>query len=265
VQSPDAASFDLQRALPLGVQRNSYDACMKPGMLLFIIAACGSAAPKPAPTVVLAGHVAPDPSRVVWIVGFAQQAKLGAIVQAGDAPVMCADQHDWPAELLGRPVVVAGTLSRHAHPALPIGPDGERSAGTEGDELVLSPGTPPPPGADDDLLAAEHAVFDALAHRDGKALAALTAPGFVLRVTGKPDTDRQTFLAAAVALEGEILSVDGADLVTYRAGDTGIVRGTQIARVRASGQVIEDRGNFLDVFVRRDGRWVMTVALSPRQ
>jgi hypothetical protein len=55
-------------------------------------------------------------------------------------------------------------------------------------------------------------VIDALAHRDGKALAALTAPGFVLHIAGKPDTDRQTFLAAAVALEGEILSVDGADL-----------------------------------------------------
>ena len=234
-------------------------------MFLLIAAACGSTVPKPAPAVVLAGHAAPDPSRVVWIVGFAQQAKLGAIVQAGDAPVTCADQHEWPAKLLGRPVVVAGTLSRHAHPALPIGPGGERSAGAEGNELVLSPGTPPPPEADDGLLAAERAVFYALAHREGKALAELTAPGFVLHVAGKPDIDRQTFLATAAAIEGEILSVDGADLVTYRAGDTGIVRGTQIARVRASGQAIEDRNSFLDVFVRREGRWVTTLALFQQQ
>jgi Domain of unknown function (DUF4440) len=231
-------------------------------MLSLAAAACGSTAPKPLPAVVLTGRIAPDPSRVVWVVGFAQQAKLGAIVQAGDVPVTCADQHEWPAELLGRPVVVAGTLSKRTHPALPVGPDGERSAGAEGDELVLSPGTPPPPGADDDLLAAERAVFDALAHRDGKALAELTVPGFVLHVAGKPDTDRQMFLAAAVAIEGEILSVDGADLVTYRTGDTGIVRGTQIARVRASGQAIEDRNSFLDVFVRREGRWVMALALA---
>lgn len=197
----------------------------------------------------------------MWVVGFAQQAKLGAIVQAGDVPVTCADQHEWPEDLLGRPVVVAGTLSARTHPALPVGPNGERSAGAQGDELVLSPGTPPPPGADDGLLAAERALFDALAHRDGKALAALTAPGFVLHIAGKPDTDRQTFLAGAVAIEGEILSVDGADLVTYRTGDTGIVRGTQIARVRASGQVSEDRNSFLDVFVKREGRWVTTVAL----
>ena len=71
--------------------------------------------------------------------------------------------------------------------------------------------------------------------------------------------------AAAVGVEGEILSVDGADLVTYRTGDTGIVRGTQIARVRASGQAIEDRNSFLDVFVRREGRWVMALALAGLQ
>lgn len=233
-------------------------------MLLLVAAACGSTAPapKPVPAVVLASDVVPDPARVAWVVGFAQQAKLGAIVQAGDVPVTCADQHEWPPELLGRPVVVAGMLSRHTHPALPVGPNGERSAAADGNELVLSPGTPPQPEAEDGLLAAERAVFDALAHRDGKALAALTAPGFVLHIAGKPDTDRQTFLVAAVAIDGEILSVDGADLVTYRAGDTGIVRGTQIARVRVTGQAIEDRNRFLDVFVRREGRWEITLALS---
>jgi hypothetical protein len=233
-------------------------------LLLVTAAACGATAPapKPVPAIVLASDAVPDPARVAWVVGFAQQAKLGVIVQAGDVPVTCADQHEWPPELLGRPVVVAGMLSRRTHPALPVGPDGERSAGAEGNELVLSPCTPPPPGADDGLLAAERAVFDAFAHRDGKVLAALTAPGFVLHIAGAPDTDRQTFLAAAVAIDGEILSVDGADLVTYRAGDTGIVRGTQISRVRVTGQAIEDRSSFLDVFVRREGRWVVTLALS---
>jgi hypothetical protein len=37
----------------------------------------------------------------------------------------------------------------------------------------------------------------------------------------------------------------------HRAGDTGIVEGVQVARVRVDGNVIEDRGSFVDVFVRR--------------
>jgi Domain of unknown function (DUF4440) len=231
-------------------------------MLLSIAAACGASPPKPTPTIVLAGRAAPDGAHTVWVIGFVQQAKLGAIVQAGDVPVTCADQGTWPAGLLGRPIVVAGTLSTRTHPALLVGPSGEHSAGVEGDELILSPGTPPPAQTDDGLLAAERAVFDSLAHRDGKTLASQIAPEFVLHVASKPDTDRQTFLSEATATKGEILAVEGADLVTHRAGDTGIVRGTQVTRVRVAGQVVEDRSNFLDVFVRRDGRWIITTALS---
>jgi len=93
-----------------------YDARVKPWIPLLFAPACGSTTPKPAPAVVLAGWAAPDPARVVWVVGFAQQAKLGAIVQAGDVPVTCTDQHEWPEELLGRLVVVAGTLSARTHP-----------------------------------------------------------------------------------------------------------------------------------------------------
>ena len=94
--------------------------------------------------------------------------------------------------------------------------------------------------------------------------AALIAPDFVFHVGGQPDLDRQAFLAAAAAIEGEILSVDGTGLVAHRAGDTGVVRGTQVVRVRLNGEVVDDRNRFLDVFVQRGGRWIVSVALSPR-
>lgn len=232
-------------------------------MILSLATACGSASPKAEPVVLSPGRGVPTTEHAVWVVGFAQQSKLGAIVTAGELVVTCRDLPAWPADLVGSPVVVAGTLSTVHHPPLPIGPDGGRSAGAEGDELVLAPGTAPPQ-SDDGLIAAERAVFDAISHRDGKALAALIAPDFVLHVGGQPDLDRQAFLAAAAAIEGEILSVDGTGLVAHRAGDTGVVRGTQVARVRLNGEVVDDRNRFLDVFVQRGGRWIVSVALSPR-
>ncbi len=88
------------------------------------------------------------------------------------------------------------------------------------------------------------------------------APELVLRVAGQPDVDRARFLEAAGAVPGEILAVAGEGLEAYRAGDTGIVRGVQIARVRVDGKVVEERQTFVDVFARRGGAWVLTFALA---
>ena len=45
-------------------------------------------------------------------------------------------------------------------------------------------------------------------------------------------------------------------------GDSGIVTGYQVARVRLDGREIVDRQAFADVFERRDGRWRMVFAFG---
>jgi ketosteroid isomerase-like protein len=199
----------------------------------------------------------------VWVVGFAEEAKGGPVLLAGNLVATCEGAPSWGAAA-GKPQVMSGVFEVRHHPPLPVGPNGERSAGAEGTELVLT-GCKAPPQGDDGLLAAEKALFAALKARDTEGLAALVAPEFVLRMPGQPDVERAAFLEATKGIPGEILSVEGEDVRAFRSGDTGIVMGTQVAKVRIDGKELEDRGHFLDVFVRREGKWVMTLALNVSQ
>jgi hypothetical protein len=225
---------------------------------LLLLAACSSGAN----VAIVTGGEPLLNGRSIWIVGVARNAKLGALVDAAGQIVYCADRPEWPPNVAGTPVVVAGTLTTRSLPSPPIGPKGERSAGAEGNQQVLSPCAPPPLDTDGGPIAAERSLFDALATRDAVALAKLTAPELILRIPGQPDVDRTAFLQAVAATPGEILGVSGERLTSHRAGNTAIVRGMQVARVRVDGKAVEDRGTFVDVFVRRGGAWVLTFALN---
>jgi Domain of unknown function (DUF4440) len=136
-----------------------------------------------------------------------------------------------------------------------------------------APAAPSPPAAtssaldtgpiERELLAAENDVFAAIQRRDRAALESLTAEEFILRVPGAPDVDRAGFLAGIAAIPGEIVAVSG-EKVAARSlgGDSGIVTGYQVARVRLDGSEIVDRQAFADVFERRDGRWRMVFAFG---
>lgn len=115
----------------------------------------------------------------------------------------------------------------------------------------------------DALIAAEEAVFAAIAARDTAALDRLIADDFVVRIPGHADDGKAAFLAAIGSIPGEILSVGGEGLAAQMLGpDLGMVSGVQVARVRLDGTVLVDRGGFVDLFARRDGRWGMTWAFS---
>jgi hypothetical protein len=102
----------------------------------------------------------------------------------------------------------------------------------------------------------------AIAQRDQQRLARLAAPELVLRMPDQADVDRAGFLRSVAGIPGDILEVTGEGVRAHRAGDTGIVEGVQVARVRVDGNVIEDRGSFVDVFVRRAGAWQLVFALN---
>lgn len=201
-------------------------------------------------------------ARQVWVVGVANNAKLGAVVVAGRHTLHCEGRVGWPLELAGKPIVVAGTLRSRFVPPPPVGPGGERSAGAEGTMWTISECVSPPPHAGNSLLDAERALFAALAQRDRGQLERLIAPELVLRVPGQPDVDRAALLDSISTTPGGILEITGDKLRSYDAGDAGIVEGIQVARVRIDGKVIEDRGAFVDVFAKRDGAWRLTFALN---
>lgn len=201
-------------------------------------------------------------ARPVWVIGVAGNAKLGAVVTAGEHVVYCEARAAWPPEQDGKPVVIAGTLTTRTLPPRPVSPHGERSAGAEGAMSTLSPCTFPPEHDGGGLIEAERALFAALARRDRAALERLVAPELVLRIPGQPDADRAALLQSIAAAPGDILEVTGEQLRAHDAGDTGIVEGIQLARVRIDGKVLEDRGAFVDVFAKRDGAWRVTFALN---
>jgi ketosteroid isomerase-like protein len=196
------------------------------------------------------------------VVGVARNAKLGAIVIAGDHVVYCDARAEWPADVDGRPVVVAGTLTSRSFPTPTVGLRDERSAGPEGTAWTLAPCAPPPRHDGDGLIEAERSLFAALARRDREQLERLIAPEFVLRIPGQRDVDRAGFLDSISAMPAGILEVTGDRLGAHAAGDTGIVEGVQVARVRIDGKIVEDRGAFVDVFVKRDGAWRLSFALN---
>jgi hypothetical protein len=119
------------------------------------------------------------------------------------------------------------------------------------------------PADRDALIAAEKAVFAAIAARDTAALDRLIADDFVVRIPGHSDDGKAAFIAAIGSIPGEILSIGGEGLTAQMLGpDLGMVSGVQVARVRVDGTVLVDRGGFVDLFARRDGRWGMTWAFG---
>jgi hypothetical protein len=211
---------------------------------------------------IVTGAEPPAGGQRAWVLGVARNAKLGAAVIAGTHTVYCDGLTGWPRDVEGRPVVVAGTLVERSSPAPTIGPRGERSAGADGPAWSLSSCTRPEGQTRGELIDAEHALFAAIAHRDQGQLARLAAPELVLRMPDQPDVDRAGFLRGIAAIPGEILEVTGERVQAHAAGAAGIVEGIQVARVRIDGKVIEDRGAFVDVFVKRDGAWQLTFALN---
>lgn len=210
---------------------------------------------------IVTGPPLPTAGTSMWLVGVAHNAKLGPVVVAGGHTVHCTGRAAWPSELDGKPVVVAGTLTSRSSPPLPVGPHGERSAGAEGIAWSLSPCASPPPGGEG-LLDAERALFAAFARRDRDQLERIITPDFVLRIPGEPDLDRAALVRAATTTPGDIVEVTGDRLVAHQAGTLGIVEGIQRARVRLDGKLVEGRGTFVDVFVRRDGAWHVRFALT---
>ena len=114
-----------------------------------------------------------------------------------------------------------------------------------------------------EILEIERGVMAAIEGKDAAALGRFLAEEFVHRTPGGEELSKEAFLKNVASIPFEILSVRGENLKVSAFGETAVLTGVQIAAVRTGeGKEEEGRGAFTDVFVRRDGHWLLALAYS---
>jgi len=116
---------------------------------------------------------------------------------------------------------------------------------------------------DTNILAIEREIMAAIRNKDAAALEPLLGDEFCYRTHFGAETDKAGFLQSVVSTPFEILSLHGEELKVNVYGDTAVLTGVQIAEARPpEGETEESVVAFTDVFLRRDGRWLMVLAYA---
>ena len=111
------------------------------------------------------------------------------------------------------------------------------------------------------ILQIEREIMAAIKAKDATALSPHVADEFVYRTHFGAESNKSEFLQSISSLAVEIQSLRGDELKVNVYGDTAILTGVQRAEARLpEGELDESAVAFTDVFVRRDGRWVMVLA-----
>ncbi len=117
------------------------------------------------------------------------------------------------------------------------------------------------PSEEQQVIAVERALFEALKNQDEKALAGLLADDFQFRNAGDEPIGKAAFLKAATSVDGTILSVTSDDMRVQLHRDIAVLSGTQKAVVRLKdGKQVNGIGIFTDLFAKRGGRWLLVFA-----
>jgi len=123
------------------------------------------------------------------------------------------------------------------------------------------------PGSTDDsadtvqaILQIGTDIMQAIKNKDSATLALMLGDAFIYRTHFGAEVDKAEFLQSIASFPLEILAIHGEELKVNVYGETAILTGIQIAEARAEGKAEESAVAFTDVFVRRDGRWLMVLA-----
>ncbi len=101
----------------------------------------------------------------------------------------------------------------------------------------------------------------AIRNKDAATLEPLLANDFVYRTHFGAEANKAEFLASIASFPMEILSIQGDELKVNVYGETAVITGVQRAEARVpEGGREESAVAFTDVFVNRDGRWLMVLA-----
>jgi ketosteroid isomerase-like protein len=111
------------------------------------------------------------------------------------------------------------------------------------------------------VLDLEREIMTAIRNKDAVALELMLGEDFVYRTHFGAEANKAEFLQSVASFPVEILSIHGEELKTNVYGETAIITGVQHAEARVpEGGLEESAVAFTDVFVRRDGRWLMVLA-----
>lgn len=104
-------------------------------------------------------------------------------------------------------------------------------------------------------------IMAAIKNKDAATLDPLFADDFIYRTHFGAEAGKAEFLQSIASMPLEILSVSGEELKANVYGETAILTGVQHAKARPlEGEAEESVVAFTDVFVRREGRWLMVLA-----
>ena len=104
-------------------------------------------------------------------------------------------------------------------------------------------------------------VWGAMRAKSPEAWMRVLADEFVLRTPGEEDRDRSAFVQRMTSFPGEVVSIACHDLRADAFGTAVVVTGVQHAVLRMPNEArLEDFTMMSNVFVSREGRWVMVLA-----
>ena len=114
-----------------------------------------------------------------------------------------------------------------------------------------------------EVLQLERDIMVAIKNKDAATLEPMVADDFIYRTHFGAEADKAEFLKTVASFPVEILAIRGEELKVNVYGDTVVLTGVQFAEVRMpQGATEEGAVAFTDVFVRRDGRWLMVLAYA---
>ena len=104
-------------------------------------------------------------------------------------------------------------------------------------------------------------VWGAMRAKSPEAWTRVLAHDFVLRTPGEEDRDRSAFVERMTSFPGEVVSIACHDLRADAFGSAVVVTGVQHAVLRMPNDArFEDFTMMSNVFVAREGRWVMVLS-----
>lgn len=104
-------------------------------------------------------------------------------------------------------------------------------------------------------------VWGAMQAKSPQAWMRVLADDFVLRTPGEDDRDRLAFVERMTSFPGEVVSIACQDLRADAFGTAVVVTGVQHSVLRMpNGARFEDFSMMSNVFVVREGRWVLVLA-----
>jgi ketosteroid isomerase-like protein len=104
-------------------------------------------------------------------------------------------------------------------------------------------------------------VWGAMRAKDPQAWMRVLADDFVLRTPGEEDRDRSAFIERMTSFPGDMVSIACHDLRADAFGTAVVVTGVQHAVLRMANDArFEDFTMMSNVFVSREGRWLMSLS-----